>query len=82
MRTSFFSFEPFFGFSAFGDSNIDFFVFFQATDRLGSFVVKSEVIKRIHERFNEEGIEINYPVRKMVYDAGGPPVPVGLPGGA
>ncbi len=58
--------EPFFGFSAFGDSNIDFFVFFQATDRLGSFVVKSEAIKRIHERFNEEGIEINYPVRKLL----------------
>ena len=58
--------EPVFGFSEFGDSNIDFFVFVQATDRLGSFALKSELMKRIHARFNEEGIEINYPVRKLV----------------
>ena len=57
---------PFFGFSAFGDSNIDFFIFLQAIDRTGSFSLKSELIKRIHHRFNEEGIEINYPVRKLV----------------
>lgn len=59
--------EPFFGFSNFGDSNIDFFVFLQAVDRSGTFTLKSELIKRIHERFNVEGIEINYPVRKIVY---------------
>ena len=59
--------EPFFGFSNFGDSNIDFFVFLQAIDRSGTFTLKSELIKRIHERFNVEGIEINYPVRKIVY---------------
>ncbi|MEC8890388.1 MAG: mechanosensitive ion channel family protein [Chloroflexota bacterium] len=59
--------EPFFGFSNFGDSNIDFFVFVQAADRSGTFTLKSEIIKRIHERFNVEGIEINYPVRKIVY---------------
>ncbi len=59
--------EPFFGFSEFGDSNIDFFVFLQANDRIGSFWLKSEAIKRIHARFAEEGIEINYPVRKLVH---------------
>ncbi len=58
--------EPFFGFSGFGDSNIDFFVFLLATDRTGTFIIESEVIKRIHRRFREEGIEINYPVRKLV----------------
>ncbi len=58
--------EPFFGYSAFGDSNIDFFIFLQATDRTGTFIIASEVIKRIHERFRKEGIEINYPVRKLV----------------
>ena len=58
--------EPFFGFSAFGDSNIDFYVFLLATDRTGTFIIASEVIKRIHRRFREEGIEINYPVRKLV----------------
>ncbi len=58
--------EPFFGFSEFGDSNIDFFIFLQAIDRTGSFALKSELIKRIHRRFGEQGIEINYPVRKLV----------------
>ena len=58
--------DPFIGFSNFGDSNIDFFVFLQAKDRTESFILKSELIKRIHERFDQEGIEINYPVRKLI----------------
>ena len=61
--------EPFFGFSNFGDSNIDFFIFLQAVDRGGTFKIKSELIKRIHTRFTEENIEINYPVRKLVMPA-------------
>ncbi|MEC9438220.1 MAG: mechanosensitive ion channel family protein [Chloroflexota bacterium] len=58
---------PFFGFSNFGDSNIDFFVFLQAIDRAGTFQLKSQLIKRIHQRFGKEGIEINYPVRRLVF---------------
>ena len=68
-------FEPVVRFSDFGESNIDFNVIMQASDRLGSFVVKHELIKRLHLRFREEGIEINYPVRRLVGlpsgDAGG-----------
>ena len=71
--------EPFFGFSEFGDSNIDFYIFFQASDRTGSFVLKSEVIQRIHARFKEEGIEINYPVRRLVYPTTNGPSPVVQP---
>ena len=59
--------EPWFGFDRFGDSNIDFWVFLQAKDRVGSFVVTNDLIKRLHARFLAEGIEINYPVRKLVY---------------
>jgi len=58
--------DPFFGFSNFGDSNIDFYIFLQAVDRQGTFTLKSELMKRIHARFASEGIEINYPVRKLV----------------
>jgi small-conductance mechanosensitive channel len=57
---------PSFGFSNFGDSNVDFYVFLQAKDRAGTFGLKSELIKRIHDRFNREGVEINYPVRKLL----------------
>ncbi len=59
-------FDPVVRFSDFGESNIDFNVIMQASDRLGSFVVKHELIKRLHLKFRQEGIEINYPVRKLV----------------
>ena len=59
--------EPWFGFEEFGDSNISFWVFVQATDRLGSFYLTSELVKVIHSRLTAAGIEINYPVRKLVF---------------
>ena len=60
--------EPWIGFDNFGDSNIDFWVFIQATDRLGSYELQSELMKQIHRRFNEEGVVINYPIRHLVAD--------------
>lgn len=60
--------EPWVGFNAFGDSNIDFWVFAQAVDRLGSYYLESDLIKEIHKRFNDAGIVINYPVRHLVWD--------------
>jgi len=62
------TFEPWFGYDEFGESNINFWVWLQARNRIASFRVKSELIKRLHARFGEEGIEINYPVRKLTYD--------------
>ncbi len=66
-------FEPWFGFEQFGDSNIDFWVWVQAKDRLASFRLKSELIRQLHARFEQEGITINYPVRRLVYDEYNPP---------
>ena len=57
---------PYFGFSEFGDSNIDFWVFLQARDRWGTFTLTNDLIKRIRATFKEEDIEINYPVRKLI----------------
>ena len=48
----------------------------QAADRGGSFVVRHELIKRLHERFIQEGIEINYPVRKLVTPSAAAGMPV------
>ena len=59
--------DPFFSFSEFVESNIGFFVLIQANDRTRSFLIKSGIIKKIHSRFENEGIEINYPVRRLVY---------------
>ena len=65
---------PWFGFETFGDSNIDFWVWVQAKSRVDSFIVKSELIKALHERFGAEGISINYPMRHLVFPESGLPV--------
>jgi small-conductance mechanosensitive channel len=70
--------EPWFGYDEFGDSNINFWVWLYAKDRIGSFRVKSELIKRLHARFDQEGITINYPVRTTYLQWTGsaqPPIP-------
>jgi small-conductance mechanosensitive channel len=50
-----------------------------AVDRGASFLVQHELTKALHRRFQEEGIEISYPVRKLVYasDDQAPPTPPG-----
>ena len=71
------TFEPWFGYEEFGESNITFWLWLQATDRVGTFRVTSELIKRLHSRFREEGITINYPMRHLTYDSpGGVPPPL------
>ena len=61
------------GYTSFGDSNIDLWLFIQAQDRLASFEVQSEIIKRLHTRFNADGIIINYPVRTLRFADAAPP---------
>ena len=56
-----------FGFDSFGDSNVNFWLFVQARDRLASFDVQSDLMQRLHRRFREDGIVINYPVRTLQF---------------
>ena len=60
----------YFGFENFGESNVDFWLFVQAKDRLASFELRSELINTLHRRFDEEGIVINYPVRSIRFPNG------------
>lgn len=62
------TFEPWFAFDSFGDSNITFWVWVRAKDRMASFKVKSEIIKRIKAEFDKVDITINYPVRHLEFD--------------
>ena len=62
-------FDPIVNFKSFGDSNIDFYVFARAIDRGASFKLTSELIKAIHAEFTKQNIEINYPVRKLIYES-------------
>ena len=55
----------YFAYESFDDSNITFYLFIQARDRLASFEVQSELIRQVHDRFREEGIIINYPMRTL-----------------
>ena len=59
-----------FGFESFGDSNVNFWLFVQARNRLASFEVQSALMKTLHQRLREEGIVINYPVRTLQFPDG------------
>jgi len=59
-------FEPALRFKAFGDSSLDFFVVLQARNYQDRWSVVSEFIKRLHDRFAAEGIEIPFPVRTIL----------------
>jgi len=62
------TFEPWFAYEEFGDSNINFWIWLRAKDRLASFRVKSEIIKRLKARLDKEGITINYPARLVTFE--------------
>ena len=57
--------EPIFRYEAFGDNNIEFYMILRARNRVAGFEVRSELIKELHSRLADEGITINYPVRKL-----------------
>ena len=71
------SYGSWFAFDAFGESNVDFWLFMQARDRLASFNLQSALIKNLHRRFREEDIVINYPVRTLQFPDGFTPDMVG-----
>lgn len=61
-------FEPLFRYEEFGDSNINFWIWIAAKDRMATFKVKSELIKRLKARLDKEGITINYPARLLTFE--------------
>ena len=60
----------YFAYESFDDSNVTFYLFVQARDRISSFEVQSELIRMVHERFRDEGIVINYPMRTINFADG------------
>jgi small-conductance mechanosensitive channel len=57
--------EPLVRFKNFGDSNIDFAVVFFVKNFGDQHPMKHEFIKAIKKRYDKEGIEISWPVRKV-----------------
>ena len=63
-------FEPFIRFHTFSESSINFTVILRAKEYVDQYLVKHEFIKRLHERYDVEGIAIPFPMRTLtVQDA-------------
>lgn len=59
-------FQPFIRYHTFGDSSINFTVILRAREFVDQYLIKHEFIKRLHARFNREGITIPFPIRTVV----------------
>ena len=59
-------FEPALRFKEFGTSSINFFVVLQARSFPERWSVVSDYIKRLHARFQAEGIEIPFPIQTVM----------------
>ncbi len=58
-------FEPFIRYHTFGDFSINFTVIMRAKEFTDQYLIKHEFIKRLHERYKKEGIEIPFPIRTI-----------------
>ena len=58
--------EPFIRYHTFGDSSIDFSVILRAREYTDRFLIIHEFIKRLHERYRRESIQIPFPIRTVV----------------
>ena len=60
-------FQPLVRFRSFGDSNINFSVILRVEKPTDKYVVIHEFIKALKKRYDNEGIEISFPARKIYY---------------
>jgi small-conductance mechanosensitive channel len=58
-------FEPFIRYHTFGDSSINFSVILRGREFTDQFLIKHEFIKRLHERYQQQGVEIPFPIRTI-----------------
>jgi small-conductance mechanosensitive channel len=58
-------FEPFIRYHTFNDFSIDFSVILRGREFVDQYMIKHEFVKRLHRRFNAEGIEIPFPIRTI-----------------
>lgn len=56
-------FDPFIRYNAFGESSVDFTVILRARQFTDRYLLIHEFVKRLHERYAREGIEIPFPQR-------------------
>jgi len=63
-------FEPLIRYHAFGDSSINFTVILRISEFINQYLVKHEFIKKLHERYKKEGVNIPFPIRTVYMKEG------------
>ncbi|HSB07376.1 MAG TPA: mechanosensitive ion channel family protein [Thermodesulfobacteriota bacterium] len=58
-------FEPFTRYHTFSDFSINFTVILRAVEYVHKYLITHEFIKRLHRRYQQEGIEIPFPIRTV-----------------
>lgn len=58
-------FDPVIRYHTFGDSSINFSVVMRAKEFANQFLLKHEFVKRLHDRYGQEGIGIPFPIRTL-----------------
>jgi small-conductance mechanosensitive channel len=59
------NFEPMVRYHTFGDFSINFSVILRTNEFVNQYLIKHEFIKRIHRRYDQEGIEIPFPIQTI-----------------
>lgn len=72
--------DPLVRFNAFGDSGIKFNVIVRTREFADQYLLIHEFHKRLHKRYQAEGIDIPYPTRRLVLPDALPEVLAGRPG--
>jgi len=58
-------FDPVIRFHTFGDSSINYNLIVQCSEFAAQYAAAHELVKALHKRFQEEGIEIPFPIRTV-----------------
>ena len=67
-------FEPLIRYTAFAESNIQFNVILRIKSIIDQHLIRHELIKQLHIRYQQEGIKISFPVRTVkIHNEGGLP---------
>lgn len=58
-------FEPFIRYHTFDDFSINFTVILRTREFINQYIIKHEFIKKLHERYKKENIDIPFPIRTV-----------------
>jgi small-conductance mechanosensitive channel len=72
-------FEPVMRYNGFGEFSVNFNVILRVSEPTAKYILTHEFVKRLHERYEQEGIEIPFPVRTIVPKDGRRSYPLVLP---